>query len=170
MGAYTGTTSPYGAYDMAGNVFQWTEAEPCAGMRGIRGGSFAGSDMDLISTARYCADPRSDIYRNMGLRLASSLPGVVATAPATSVGSTSAPQLQVKVSGGKGTIRGLGGRIDCGKTCKAAVSPGDWATLGVTPEPGFRFVGWSGACAGVTATSCTVQLKGSTTIEALLAK
>ena len=26
IGAYTGTTSPYGAFDMGGNVFQWNEA------------------------------------------------------------------------------------------------------------------------------------------------
>ena len=26
VGAYTGTTSPYGAFDMGGNVFQWNEA------------------------------------------------------------------------------------------------------------------------------------------------
>ena len=26
VGAYTGTTSPYGEFDMGGNVYQWNEA------------------------------------------------------------------------------------------------------------------------------------------------
>lgn len=49
VGAYTGTTSPYGAFDMGGNVFQWTDTldsgyDPESGTTSIfgvrRGGSF----------------------------------------------------------------------------------------------------------------------------------
>lgn len=40
VGAYSGTTSPYGAYDMAGNVIQWNEAFYYDYYRGARGSSF----------------------------------------------------------------------------------------------------------------------------------
>ena len=47
VGAYSGTTSPYGAFDMAGNVGQWDETKYLTGefiaqlARGVRSGSFS---------------------------------------------------------------------------------------------------------------------------------
>lgn len=41
VGAYTGTTSPYGAFDMGGNAEQWTESSSIPGFRTLRGGDFA---------------------------------------------------------------------------------------------------------------------------------
>ncbi len=70
VGAYTGTTSPYGAFDMAGNVFQWNEALISGSFRGLRGGSFNISSTLLASSSRYYFDPTSGLY-NIGFRVAS---------------------------------------------------------------------------------------------------
>ncbi len=61
VGAYTGTTSPYGAFDMAGNVFQWDEAL-IGSNRGLRGGSAfsATSDEGLASSFRGSWEPAND--------------------------------------------------------------------------------------------------------------
>jgi formylglycine-generating enzyme required for sulfatase activity len=52
VGAYSGTTSPYGAFDVAGNVFQWNEALIAVGHRGMRGGSFIDNSNYLQSSYR----------------------------------------------------------------------------------------------------------------------
>jgi sulfatase modifying factor 1 len=52
VGAYTGTTSPYGVFDMGGNVWQWNEILVNGVARGYRGGSFATNSDSLRSTSR----------------------------------------------------------------------------------------------------------------------
>lgn len=169
VGAYTGTTSPYGAFDMGGNVFQWTEVLACAPYRAIRGGSYASTEQNMISTARLCADPTSEIYRNMGFRLASSNPGVVAPPPPPPPVISFSFSVTVKTAGGKGLVSGFGGAIDCGKTCKATAAAGTTISMTATPDVGFRFVNWTGACVGV-ATTCTVQLNSSLSVQANFSK
>lgn len=74
VGAYSGTTSPYGAYDMGGDVYQWNEAFVQFG-RELRGGSFldlpgpAYDAYDLESSNRYQAYATS-VNDNVGFRLA----------------------------------------------------------------------------------------------------
>ena len=52
VGAYTGTTSPYGAFDMGGNVFQWNEAQIGASGRVLRGGSLSDVSSYMLSASR----------------------------------------------------------------------------------------------------------------------
>lgn len=76
--------------------------------------------------------------------------------------------LSVKTAGGKGLISGAGGLITCGKTCAANLASGATVTLQATPESGFRFVNWSGACAGTGA--CTLTMNGNKSAQANFTK
>jgi formylglycine-generating enzyme required for sulfatase activity len=77
VGAYGGTTSPYHAFDMGGNVYQWNEAiitNVDGTFRGLRGGSFAGDSSSMLSAFRNYDDPSGDLNRGIGFRVA-SIPG-----------------------------------------------------------------------------------------------
>ena len=87
VGAYSGTTSPYGAFDMGGNVAQWNETSIGLGgaYRGLRGGSwiFDADNDDLASADRDHNDPVSEIsddnstatgFIDVGFRVASMAP------------------------------------------------------------------------------------------------
>jgi hypothetical protein len=84
-------------------------------------------------------------------------------------GGSAGATLTVKTAGGKGSIVGAPGSINCGRVCSGTFASGTAVTLTATPEAGFRFVNWSGACTG-TATSCTVVVSGPATAQANFAK
>jgi formylglycine-generating enzyme required for sulfatase activity len=73
VGAYTGTTSPYGAFDMNGNVYQWNEALIGGSFRGLRGSSFLNSLSDslLSSSRKNDGDPSDQAGLIFGFRVAS---------------------------------------------------------------------------------------------------
>jgi sulfatase modifying factor 1 len=70
VGAYSGTTSPYGAYDMGGNVFQWNETLIGGFSRGDRGGAFNNGGAWLQSSTRGYSDPTFALVA-YGFRVAS---------------------------------------------------------------------------------------------------
>ena len=71
VGAYSGTTSPYGAFDMGGNVYQWNESVIATFSRALRGGSFYDSPDMLLSSYRtnYLG---SSVVEELGFRVAES--------------------------------------------------------------------------------------------------
>ena len=85
VGAYTGTTSPYGAFDMGGDVFQWDEAMINGTDREVRGGSFSDTSFGLRSSKHVSGDPAGWPF-NIGFRMANIPTGyVVVPEPSTSV-------------------------------------------------------------------------------------
>ena len=57
VGAYTGTTSPYGAYDMGGNVIQWNEALIDNFARGTRGDAWGYPSNYMLSSFQFPNNP-----------------------------------------------------------------------------------------------------------------
>ena len=58
-GAFSLAASAYGTFDQGGNVWEWSEAV-IGGSRGIRGGSWSGSDSSLLSTTRSSFSPGNE--------------------------------------------------------------------------------------------------------------
>jgi sulfatase modifying factor 1 len=73
VGAYTASSSAYGTFDQAGNVFQWNETLIGDSFRGLRGGTWDNYDSFLQSNARYDDDPSDESY-TLGFRVATIAP------------------------------------------------------------------------------------------------
>jgi formylglycine-generating enzyme required for sulfatase activity len=73
VGAYSNTVSPYGAFDMGGDVWQWNEADINGDgtTRGIRGGSFDNDAVRLASTYDTDIGYAADEFDDTGFRIAS---------------------------------------------------------------------------------------------------
>ncbi|MEN9664907.1 MAG: hypothetical protein RLZZ326_1270 [Planctomycetota bacterium] len=70
-----GGASTYGAFDMSGNVAEWNDLTGAAGSsRGLRGGSWSSSAFNQSSSHSLSELP-SDLYNNVGFRLASPVSG-----------------------------------------------------------------------------------------------
>ncbi|MTW23166.1 InlB B-repeat-containing protein [Allochromatium palmeri] len=65
---------------------------------------------------------------------------------------------------GQGTITSSPSGIDCGSTCFTNFESGTIVTLSATPDIGYQFDGWSGACSGTQ--ECTVSMEQNQTVLA----
>ena len=69
VGAYAGTTSPYGAFDMNGSLWEWNEVM-IGSRRGLRGGGFGSQALDLSRLYRYDLARPNDGNGEFGFRVA----------------------------------------------------------------------------------------------------
>ncbi len=65
---------------------------------------------------------------------------------------------------GNGTVTSTPSGISCGSACSYSFVTGSSVTLRATPNTGFIFSGWTGACTGTS--DCTVTLSSTTTVVA----
>jgi len=79
--------------------------------------------------------------------------------------TTSNASLQVKINGKGAVISTTSSAISCGRQCSASLPSNSSITLQASPDPGFVFVNWTGACTG-TAPTCTVRVTGQTQVQA----
>lgn len=75
--------------------------------------------------------------------------------------------LQITVTGG-GTVSGAGVSCTAGSTCTAQEPANGKFTLSATPDSGYAFDSWSGACAGNQPT-CTVDMSSADSTTGTLA-
>jgi hypothetical protein len=68
-GAHENSVSPYGTFDQGGNVWEFNEAIPLFGGRGIRGGAYIGSSDSLAAWTRPIEFHSSDQFSDIGFRV-----------------------------------------------------------------------------------------------------
>ncbi|MDP7266938.1 MAG: SUMF1/EgtB/PvdO family nonheme iron enzyme [Pirellulales bacterium] len=84
VGEHENTQSPYGAFDMAGNIGEWTQGLGFGSFAIVRGGEFAYGDSGLAGSYRRIRSLTRE-SGDIGFRLASTAPagGVAVPEPAT---------------------------------------------------------------------------------------
>src|SRR5216117_164033 len=68
-----------------------------------------------------------------------------------------------EAGGGTGTVASNPPGINCPTTCSATFQPASHVTLTATPDTGFTFTGWTGACTGTGSCDVTANSGGSVT-------
>ena len=85
------------------------------------------------------------------------------------VQSTGAPEFTLTVTiQGSGSVTSDPAGIDCGSDCEQTYSESSLVTLTPTPNSGFEFSHWSGACSGNV--SCTVSMSSDVSVSAVFSQ
>ena len=85
---------------------------------------------------------------------------------ATFVNSQTPTTFNLNISkSGPGTVVSTPAGIDCGLTCSAGFESDSSVSLTATPAEGYRFSGWSGACAG--SGQCVVKVNATKIVIAM---
>ena len=109
-------------------------------------------------------------YRFYGWSGCSTVSGTSCTVNMTSTKTVTATFKPIytltitKTGTGSGTVTGTG--ISCGTDCTENYASGTSVKLTATATTGNKFTGWSGACAGVTTSYCTVSMTEAKTASA----
>ena len=98
------------------------------------------------------------------LTLTQSPDYALGTAGSAKVTLTNGNALSV-VKSGEGKVSSSPVGIDCGTNCKQNYTNGTSVTLTATPDPGYLFTGWGGACSG-PATTCTLAMNAAKNVTA----
>jgi uncharacterized repeat protein (TIGR01451 family) len=70
-----------------------------------------------------------------------------------------------RLGNGQGRVTSAPGGISCGADCQELYRTRTIVTLTATPDPGYYFLGWAGACSGTTET-CTLEVDGDRNVQA----
>lgn len=73
VGGYTGSASPMGTFDQAGNIMEWNEDLKSGSDRVFRGGSFFSATSELAASTRLGQNPLNE-RDVVGFRIASTIP------------------------------------------------------------------------------------------------
>ena len=98
-----------------------------------------------------------------------SLLGSTATTPVVLGGSSHRLNLHLTTGNGHGQVASDPPGILCGRRCSHPFQKSHALKLIATPDPGYRFVRWKGACSGARST-CRIRLMKDQTVSAVFAR
>lgn len=134
-----------------------------------KGAFYKGADVELSAT------PRDGFYLKEWVGCASVTGGVCSVTmskPTMTVKPIfkKLPKYKLSIAKTKyGSVASSPAGLKCGpnvRKCSAAFTSGTEVTLTLKPVPGHTYTGWSGACEGVTADTCTVKMDGPKSVGA----
>lgn len=106
------------------------------------------------------------MYR-LALLVAVVVAGLLASCSGAEEAAVSAPAMPRHVLStgkiGQGRVQSQPAGVDCGSSCSAPFGAGTRVTLAVTPDAGWRFDGFGGACSGQ---DCTLTLDADAAVTA----
>lgn len=137
VGAYRSSTSYYGTFDQGGNVWEWNESVIEGQLRGVRGGSWSTSALELSSAFRLSDENRYPPLQQLpalGFRVASAIPDPKVRYHFTTIADTSDPRFSSFAFNGTPAINNggtvvFGATLTDGKQAIYALQDGELTTV-----------------------------------------